>query len=145
MNWGNRLLLVFFAFGGLMFYMAYRSFKVNVDLVEKDYYKTELKYQEVIDGAKRANALSSKVVLNQDGKFVTVQFPEEMKNTTVSGTVWFYCASDAKKDRHIDLKVNTAAEQQIEKSKLIPGDYTVKFDWSSNNQKYYTEEAFKVL
>ena len=145
MNWGNRLLLVFLAFGGLMFYLAYRSFHVNVELVEKDYYKSELKYQGVIDETNRANALSSKILLNQDDKFITVQFPAEMKNTAITGTAWFYCAADSKRDRHLDLKINGTTQQQIDRIKFVPGSYTVKIEWNSNNQQYYSEEKLTIL
>ena len=145
MNWGNRLLLVFIAFGGLMFYLAYRSYHVNVELVEKEYYKSELKYQGVIDGTNRANALSSKIILNLNDQFLTVRFPDEMKNTTVTGTVWFYCANDSRKDRHLDLKINGTAEQQIDRIHFVPGNYTVKIEWRSNKQQYYSEEKLTIL
>jgi len=145
MNWGNRLLLVFIAFGGLMFYLAYRSFHVNVELVEKDYYKSELKYQGVIDGTNRANALSSKIILNLDDRFITFRLPDEMKNMAVTGTAWFYCANDSRKDRHLNLKINGTAQQQIERINFVPGNYIVKIEWNSNNKEYYTEEKLTIL
>ncbi|HVM89588.1 MAG TPA: FixH family protein [Puia sp.] len=145
MNWGNKLILVFVAFAGWMGYLAYRATHVNVDLVQDDYYKSELKYQEVIDASKRSSELSSQVAISQDNSYINVQFPNEMKNTELKGTAWFYCASDAKKDRHIDLKVNENALQQIDVKNFRPGNYVVKFDWTSNNKTYYTEKAFTIL
>lgn len=145
MNWGNKLILVFIAFAGWMGYLAWRATNVNVDLVQSDYYKSELKYQDVIDASNRSSGLSSQVALNQDKEHINMQFPKEMKNTELKGTAWFYCASDAKKDRHIDLKVNENALQQIDIKNFIPGSYIVKFDWSSNNKNYYTEKAFTIL
>ena len=50
MNWGHKLMIVFIAFAAMMSYLAYRAFKTEFELVDKDYYKNELKYQEVIDG-----------------------------------------------------------------------------------------------
>jgi hypothetical protein len=145
MNWGNRLILVFFVFAGFMAYLAYRASGVNIDLVDDNYYKDELKYQDNIDGSKRVKELSSAVALQQDDKFVTVQFPEEIKKSGAKGTIWFYCASDVNKDRHITIQLDSSARQQIELSKFSPGNYVVKFDWLTNNEKYYTEKNFRVL
>jgi len=65
MNWGNKLFVTFLVFGTGMGYLVYRSVKTNFDLVEKDYYKSELRYQDVIDGTNRVNQLSSSVNLEQ--------------------------------------------------------------------------------
>ncbi|OYZ47929.1 MAG: hypothetical protein B7Y19_07425, partial [Sphingobacteriales bacterium 24-40-4] len=59
MNWGNKLVVVFVAFALFMGYMVYRALSTKYDLVSKDYYKDELRYQERIDGVKNAVALDS--------------------------------------------------------------------------------------
>ena len=84
MNFGNKLLLVFAAFAGLLSYMAYRCFAVPIDLVSTEYYKDEISYQDVIDGTKNANALSGKTVVATNGKDVSVQLPFEMKRHQVN-------------------------------------------------------------
>jgi hypothetical protein len=145
MNWGQKLIIAFIVFAGGMIYLAYRCMHVNTELVSKEYYKDELKYQEIIDGTKTANALSGRVELSQQGAVITVQLPVEMRHEAVSGNIWFYCAADANRDRHIPLATNEEALQQIDKNVLLPGVYTVKFDWTSNNKHYHTEQPFKVL
>ena len=50
MNWGNKLLITFLVFGAGISFLVYRSMHTNFELVEKDYYKSELRYQEIIDG-----------------------------------------------------------------------------------------------
>lgn len=137
--------MVFIVFAIGMIYLVYRCIHVNTDLVTKEYYKDELKYQDVIDGTRMANALSGRVQLNQDNEAITIQLPGEMKNERVSGKIWFYCAADAKKDRHISLAMDADAMQQISKKVLQPGSYTVKLNWKSNNKNYYTEQTFTIL
>ena len=73
MNWGNKLLLTFLVFGGLMAYLVYRSLNTNFELVEKDYYKNELKYQQVIDGSKRISDLNPSSLLKQTEKNVVLE------------------------------------------------------------------------
>jgi nitrogen fixation protein FixH len=145
MNWGQKMLTVFIVFAAGMIYLVYRCMHVNTALVTKEYYKEELKYQDIIEGTKMANALREKVQLVQDGDVITVQLPAEMKNEKVSGNIWFYCAADVKKDRYVSIETNPEAMQRIDKKILLPGLYTVKFDWNSNKKHYHAEQTFTIL
>ncbi|HVZ97757.1 MAG TPA: FixH family protein [Chitinophagaceae bacterium] len=145
MSWGYRLLIVYLLFTGWMGYLVYRSTHVNYELVQDDYYKTELKYQQVIDASKNTSKLSGPVSLNEANGHIDIRFPKEMKNADVKGTAWFYCAYDATKDRHIDLKINRDASQQINIKDFVPGHYVVKFNWTSNDKAYYSELPFTIL
>jgi len=145
MNWGNKLLLTFVVFACGIFYLVYRAMHIETALVSKEYYKDELKYQQVIDGTNSANALSAKVQITQQNENINVQLPSEMKNEKVSGSIWFYCPADAKKDKHVAMELNSEAAQQIDKKNFMPGNYTVKFDWDNNNKHYHTEELLTIL
>ena len=145
MNWGNKLLVTFLVFGAGMTFLVYRSVKTNYEMVEKDYYKNELSYQQVIDGSNRANALTSPVQLQQTEKGILLQLPEEMKNKIISGNVWFYCAYDEKKDMKVELKTGIDGSQLISKENLQSGSYTVKINWATNGESYYTENSLTVL
>jgi hypothetical protein len=139
MNWGYKLLFVFIAFGAMMSYMVYRCMQTPVDLVEKEYYRDELAYQDKIDGASRANQLSSGVKLIQGAGRLVLQFPEEMKSAPVQGNILFYCASNSRNDRKISLDLRGGIEQSLRKNEINPGKYTVKIDWECQSVHYYTE------
>lgn len=145
MNWGNKLLVTFIVFGAGMGVLVYKSMNTTYELVEKDYYKKELRYQEVIDGANRANALSAAASLQQTDSGIVLQFPEEMKNQAVSGSVLFYCAYNQKQDKRFELKVSAGGIQVFSNTQIVPGNYTVKIGWNSNGKDYYTEKALTVL
>ena len=144
MNWGNKLVLVFVVFGGMISYMVYRCMKTPVDLVNKEYYRDELVYQHVIDGTRKANALSGQVRLQQGSGMISLQLPVEMKNTNVNGNILFYCPSDEAKDRHLLLQVDTSARQEISTRNFLPGKYTVKIQWESRGVQYFTEQPFII-
>lgn len=144
MNWGQKLIIVFILFATGMGYLVYRCMHIDTELVTKEYYKEELRFQDVIDGTKAAYALKGKIQLAQQDQVITVQLPGEMKNKKVTGTIWFYCASDSKKDRHIPIETNSDARQQISKGIFSPGDYTVKFAWMCDDKHYYTEQPFRI-
>jgi hypothetical protein len=144
MSWGNKLLITFIVFGAGIFYLVYRSVTTNFDVVEKDYYNTELRYQQVIDGNKLANSLISSVKLEPKDGSVFLQLPEEMKNKVITGEIWFYCAYDGKNDKRFGLKVDDEGTQTFPPGTITPGNYTVKINWSNEGKDYYTEKTLTV-
>lgn len=142
MSWGNRILVVILVFIAGMGYLVYRSINTNYDLVSQEYYKDELEYQKVIDGTHRAGTLASAASLSETDSGILLRLPQEMKGKTVSGSVYFYCATDVKKDRKLRLAVNAAAEQLIPAAGLAPGTYTVKINWEEAQLNYYSELNF---
>lgn len=145
MNWGNKLLLVFVVFAAGMAFLVYRSVSTNYELVEKDYYKQELRYQQVIDGTREANSLATGVTLTQSEKGIVLQLPGEMKDKNLSGEVWFYCAYDGKKDKKFSLQADRNAVQSFALELVQPGNYTVKINWKDGQKSYYSEKTLTVL
>jgi DUF971 family protein len=143
MSWGNKLVIVFLAFGALMFYMVSRCIQTPVNLVSKEYYKDELAYQEVIDGQINANLLSSKVKIRQNADFVTVQLPAEQQHP-VTGKLWFYCPSASARDRKIQLQTDENGLQKIPRQLFPEGNYTVKISWDDGKENFYAEEFLSI-
>ncbi len=144
MNWGNKLLVVFALFASMMSYMVYRCFSVPVDLVSNEYYKDEIAYQQVIDGTKNANALSSKATVIETQSAIVVQLPQEMSNKIIKGKILFYCPSNLSNDRKIDLTTDTNGKQDIDLQKIVKGNYTVKIDWTDNSKLYHSEVPVSI-
>jgi FixH len=144
MNWGNKLLLTFIVFGAGMFYLVYRSMGTNFELVEKDYYKSELRYQEVIDGSNRANALATFINLKQTDSSVILTMPEEVKDRVITGDVLFYCSYDSKKDKKFPLAISDDGMQSFPAGLITTGNYTVKINWISERQSYYAEKILTI-
>jgi delta-aminolevulinic acid dehydratase/porphobilinogen synthase len=144
MNWGYKLMVAFIVFAGMMSYMVIRSFQTNFELVEKDYYKSELVYQKIIDGADRANTLSALPEIKQSGSDIMLQMPGEMKNKQLSGSILFYCAYDSKKDKKILLATDKDGIQVLT-NLLQRGNYTVKIDWNKEGKNYYSEKKLTIL
>lgn len=141
LNWGHKLIFVFTLFGGMMSYLVYRSVKTNFDLVSKEYYKDELAYQQVIDGTRQSSTLKGSLDVIVRGDSAIVQLPADMKHEQVNGTVLFYFASDAKKDRWFELH---ESEMAVPLKHLAVGSYQVKVRWTSNSKQYYAEKLFFI-
>ncbi|RXK83461.1 FixH family protein [Filimonas effusa] len=146
MSWGNKLVLVFVAFAALIGTLVYKSMHTNFELVTKDYYKEELRFQQKIDGARNAAQLSA-VTLTQDSSFVTVVMPSELKARTLTGELLFYCGSDASKDLKLPLKLDTQGNQLVQlvsKRLLAQGAYQVKLSWQADDSTYYVEKPINI-
>jgi hypothetical protein len=143
MNWGNRLIVVFVVFGLLIGAAVYKAINTQTDLVSKDYYKEELRYQDKLDGIVNANKLSD-VLVTAVAQKVCVRFPKEIGSNKVSGQIHFYCVSDAKKDRNFTIDANTEGQQCIATSSLFKVSYQVKIQWKVANTSYYSEQVIHL-
>lgn len=139
-SWGNKILIAILAFVTMMGTLVYKCLNTNYELVSKEYYKDELDYQKIIEATDRTQALTTAANVSVTNESVVVALPEEMKNKNITGSILFYCATDASKDKTIEMKVSPNAEQSIAKSELRPGHYTVKMNWVADGQSYYSEK-----
>jgi hypothetical protein len=89
----------------------------NFELVSKDYYNDELRYQDKIDGVNNANKLSG-VQIAQTPEDVSIQLPKELNGLATTGQVWFYCPINASNDRRIPLEADEMALLKLTKGNL---------------------------
>lgn len=143
MNWGYRLLFTFIVFAAMMSYLVFRAYRTNFELVKTDYYKDELAYQNVIDAMNLANTLSATPAFSQNGASVALQMPNEMIGKSISGHAWFYCAYDSRRDRKLDIQPDENGNQILSGS-FVPGNYTVKLEWSAEGKNYYTQKELSI-
>jgi hypothetical protein len=143
-NWGHKLTIGFMAFATMIIYLVVQSMHTKYDLVSKEYYKEELHYQQVIDGTSRANQLSNRATITQENDQLIIQLPKEMEQKVITGSLLFYSADNAQKDKTLPLHVNDNAMQTIDSRSFIPGNYTAKIRWESSGEQYYTEVAITI-
>jgi hypothetical protein len=143
MSWGNKLIVAFVLFAALIGTLVYKSVHSSFDLVSKDYYKDELRYQDKIDAQKNASKFSE-VVITQSAELVNINFPKELAGKKVEGEAWFYCSTDASKDKKIKIIVNNKAELVIPKNQLAKAVCQVKISWKIDNNNYYSEKNITI-
>lgn len=143
MNWGNKLILVFIVFAGLMGTLVYKCMNQNFELVSKEYYSDELRYQDKIDGMNNANKLSD-VTIFKGAEQVNIQLPKELAGLTIKGEAWFYCPTNSINDRKILIDVNDENVFVIDKAKLAKTKYLVKLTWTVGADKYHTEKPLSL-
>ncbi len=142
MNWGYKILFVYLFFVAGILLLVFKSSSEKVDLVTKDYYQKELKYEQKIDEAERAQSLSSPLQYEVSNNKVLITFPEEMKGKAITAHTLLYYAADETRDSVYNLHTDSAKLVMIlpESDK---GMYELKMDWKVDTTKYYSEH--KVL
>ncbi|MDB5191011.1 MAG: hypothetical protein JWQ96_574 [Segetibacter sp.] len=140
MTWGNKLVFVFIAFAALMGTLVYKCMQQNFELVSKDYYNEELRYQDKIDGTNNANKLSN-VKVDYSGDELHIHLPKELNGLALTGDALFYCATNSKFDRKLPLQVNDEGLMNVGLRILAKTNYILKISWQVGNEQYYNEQS----
>jgi len=143
LNWGHKIALVFTAFVGLMVFMVYQSFQVNIDLVAEDYYQKELEYQQTIDKLKNTNQLEQPIAFSQENQQLIIAFPNLFEQK-LEGEIRLFRPSDARFDLNTQLTLDQHQRQAIPTAELAKGYYKVKLDWKDGDKLYYHEESVYI-
>ena len=138
-NWGNKILLMYALFVVGIMFMVYKSNQQKFDLVQKDYYADELKYQNVINASQKAKELGGELKTIRKGGHLIVELPAGFHQTTVKGTAHLYYAADEKRDISKEF-VATAGEFDMELLTMMSGAYTLKLNVEMKGEQYYYEQ-----
>jgi hypothetical protein len=139
LSWGHKIAATYLVFVAGMVFLVFKANSEKFDLVTKDYYGAELKYQEVIDQAANATALSAPVIVEKNGAELIIRFPSEMNNKKKEIDFYLYCPADEKRDFRKTLVVNQAEFKQALPG-VFSGLYEIKLTWITDEKKYYHEE-----
>ena len=139
LSWGYKIMFVYIAFVAGMGFLVFKASSQKFDLVTKDYYDQELKYQQVIDQAANSSRLSAPVTIERNEGELKISFPDEMKNKKKLVDFYLYYAADAKKDFRKSFELN---ENELVQALPVgmKGMYELKLSWESEGVKYYFEQ-----
>ena len=139
LSWGYKIMFVYIAFVAGMGVLVFKASSQKFDLVTKDYYDQELKYQQVIDQAANSSKLSAPIIIERNLDDLKISFPDEMKNKKKFVDFYLYYAADAKKDFRKSFELN---ENEITQALPVgmKGMYELKLSWEAEGVKYYFEK-----
>jgi nitrogen fixation protein FixH len=142
MNWGYRIALTYILFVIFMLTMVISSFRYEVNLVAKDYYKQEIAYESEIKKMRNTNALKTKftVKYNAENKVLDLQMPVKQGE----GEIHLFRPADDKLDLKMPLAMDSEGRQAVPISNLKAGLWRIKINWLSGNKNYYVSEKFFI-
>jgi hypothetical protein len=142
MNWGYRLTLLFIGFAALMFTLVYKATHTRYELVSKDYYSEELRYQDKIDGMNNA-AEAGDIVLSRQDHTLQIVLPDTLRNLSDTAEAWFYCKTEAASDRKLMTRFSSG-EATIDIGNFPAASYEMRLQFSSGQKKYYYTKALDL-
>ncbi len=143
--WPYAIVAWFILFGSAMVVWISVAVRQNIDLVSRDYYEHEIRYQQQIDRNARTLPLGAMVKVTYEAaeQRVTVSLPAAHA-THALGKITFYRPSDARLDRELKLSVNAAGEQRIDAKSLQPGLWKVRVGWTVNGEEYFFDQTMVI-
>jgi len=113
-------------------------------MVSENYYEQEIKFQEQIDGAARAQKSGAEVFSESAGGKVIVRVPAAQLAQKFSGTVELYRPSDPKLDQAMKLSPSADGTQTVDTSKLAAGLWLVRVKWNAAGKDYFLERKITL-
>jgi len=114
------------------------------NLVSENYYESELKFQDQIDAAARANKSGAAVNCDSAGRRVNITLPTAQLAQKFSGIVEFYRPSAPKLDCTFRLDPRADGRQTLDVSGFATGLWLVRARWNAAGQDYFLEHKINV-
>ena len=143
--WPYAIIAAMVLFMGYIAMFVYKAMNQDVDLVSKDYYEQEIKYQDHINMVGRTKAAGDVVIkYNADAQTILVQLPENFKDQSVYGKIDLFRPSDEGLDQELPLQVGRDLSQLIETNDLEKGLWKVRVNFTAGKEAYYAEQTIQV-
>lgn len=141
--WPIAIVVYFVVFASAIAGWVTLAVRNDMQLVRKDYYEEELKFQQQIDRMKRAHEVREGIAIEYNPSVQTIKIAlPPAKDLT--GKIHLYRPSDARLDREIPLAPAGDGSQSIDAHNLQPGLWKVKVYWSANQTDFYTDKRLVV-
>jgi len=138
MSWGIRITLLYLGFVAIILTLVITCFGHKSELVSKDYYIKELKFQEQITATANSEQLSQPITYKVLDRAVQLALPKELLSHNLCGTVFFMRPSDSSKDKSIPLATDEEGVQMIDPG-FVKGVYKMQISLKSGNKNYFKE------
>lgn len=141
--WPYAIIIYFAVFiSGMASWIVF-AVRNDMELVRKDYYDHEIKYQDQLDREARTRALArgSGISVSSDARFIRVSVPAEHVKAMEKGQIHLYRPSNSKLDQEIAFQPRADGSQMLNVSDLSAGLWKVRLSWVANGEDYFAEQA----
>ena len=138
-HWGIGIAVVYMGFVLIRIITIIISEQNDVDLIAKNYYEREIKYEERIQEIRNTKSLSEPLSVKTEKRTVTITFPKQFQNDLLRGNITFFRPSNKGMDTIISLKPDSNSVQRMQLHSLIRGYWKIQISWEYETKKYYEE------
>ncbi len=144
MNWGKSITIVIVSFIAIVLGMVYVASKQTNEMIDKNYYDKEIKYQTLIDAAENLNKVSKDSLITQSQQSVQIKIPQALCHNFKHGKLVFLRNDDQKKDLEQAFTPDAEGLFALEKARFSKGRYKVRIEWMNENTPYYREQNLDI-
>jgi len=142
MNWGKGIVIAIVLFIGYIMSMVVIMIRTSSDLVEENYYEEGVHFERKIQAIRNSKAIKEKIVINNDGHFLSITFPPEViMDSIIEGEIHLYRPENGNLDKHFSFTATGDNTQLIPLEKVMKGNYKLLLSWKTNESDYYVEKG----
>jgi hypothetical protein len=138
-NWGFGVAATYIVFAIATSGFVVFAMSRPVSLVRPDYYAESLREDQQLAARANATRLGAAVSVAVQDRTLRIRVPRPLE-TTITGTVVLYRASDPDADRTFTFVPDPNGVQTIDLSRSPSGHWIVKLHWTTAGRDYYVEE-----
>lgn len=144
--WPYGIIAAFVVFISGIVAMIVAASADRVDLVSRDYYEQEIRYQGRVDQLRRTQPFADQigVTFDEATRQVRIQLPRAHASAGATGTVEFYRPSQATDDHAHPMVVDGEGRQTIPVAELASGLWKVRLGWSAGGLDYYADRELVI-
>ncbi|MEL0644945.1 FixH family protein [Olleya sp. Ti.3.14] len=142
LNWGTGVVIAFILFiSFIMYFVIAMNTDKNLDhdLVNDNYYKQELEYQNDINKEKKSKELDSKITWKKTPEGMLISFPSELDFSNIKGKVFLYRPSNKQLDFETTILLSSH-NLLIPDKRMLDGRWNIKIDWNYKGTNYMFKE-----
>jgi len=113
-------------------------------MVSEDYYEQELKFQDQIDSAARAQKVGAHLQFEAGARKLVVTAPADQLAQQFSGVIEFYRPSSPALDRQVPFVPGADGTQAVDVARLAAGLWQVRVKWNAGGQHYFLEQKIRL-
>lgn len=137
-SWPFAIALVYALFAAGMIGVVIFAVRHPSDLVSRDYYQKEIRYQQQIDSEKRAQNDPDAPTVAINDRLCIIHYPGIPPE---GGAIKLYRPSDEALDRSMPMKLDDQQNQTVDLAGISAGLWRLRLEWTRNGQDYSREEV----
>lgn len=142
--WPFAIFAVFTCFAAGMSTMVVLACRSNTDLVSRDYYEQELRFQGHLDSLNRTQPFHATAKYDATSSRIVIALPAEHAGKTEDGKIQLYRPSAAGLDQEFKLATDAAGVQTLDVAGLKNGLWKIRVTWTVAGQEYFLEQKIVI-
>ena len=142
--WPYGILLFFVLLLGALAVVVAIAATHQESMVSENYYEQELKFQDQINSAARAEKSGARIQLDAAAGKLVVALPARQLAQKLSGAIEFYRPSAPGLDREYSLAPDATGSQTVDVSRLTAGLWQVRVKWRAAGQDYFLQQRITL-